>query len=130
MSHDASTDQERTAAVISSPAVLWLVALLAGTHFLQWTVVMPEDAQRLLAFHRGDVEGARWWTVATYSLVQPSVTMLVLNAYALLLFGPRLERFWGAKRFIGFAVLAALGGWVVHQFIGGTSALLGASAIA
>jgi hypothetical protein len=61
--------------------------------------------------------------------VHPSALLLALNVYMVLLFGPRLERFWGARRFAGFAVLAALGGWMVHLFIGGEGVLLGASAI-
>jgi membrane associated rhomboid family serine protease len=83
----------------------------------------------LLAFRRGDIETGRWWSVATYALVHPSALLLVLNVYLLALFGPRLERSWGSRRFVGFAALAALGGWVAHLFVGGASPLLGASSI-
>lgn len=112
-----------------TPAVRWMVGVLVAIHFVQWTVVQPSEMQGLLAFRRGDIEVGRWWSVATYLLVHPSALLLALNAYLLLLFGPRVERSWGSRRFLGFAALAALGGWVAHLFVGGTSPLLGASAI-
>lgn len=116
-------------APLVTPAVTWLVAWIAAAHFLQWTVVQPADVQELFAFRRGDLDAGRWWSAATYALVQPSATLLLLNVYALALFGPRLERFWGVRRFLGFTALAALGGWIVHLFVGGAQPLLGATAI-
>lgn len=112
------------------PAVLGVVCALAAVHFLRWTVLQPEVLVEAFAFHRGDLDAGRWWSVATYSLVQPSAMMLFVTGYALLLFGPRLERVWGARRFVGFAALAALGGWMVHLFVGGTAPLLGAASVA
>ncbi|MBX3134441.1 MAG: rhomboid family intramembrane serine protease [Gemmatimonadaceae bacterium] len=111
-------------------AVLGLVCALVGVHFLRWTVLQPEVLIESFAFHRGDLDAGRWWSVATYPLVQPSATMLFVACYALLVFGPRLERLWGPRRFVGFAVLAALGGWMVHLFVGGGAPLLGAASIA
>lgn len=112
-----------------TPAVLWLISALVTVHFIQWTVVQPAEMQRLLAFGPGDLDAGRWWSVATYSLVHPSAAILGLNVYALAVFGPRLERAWGARRAAGFATLAALGGWIVHLFVGAAQPLLGASAI-
>lgn len=110
------------------PATLWFVGALLGVHFLQWTVVQPEAMQAVLGFRRGDLDAGRWWSVATYALVQPSAFVLALNVYMVVLFGPRLERFWGSRRFAGFLALAALGGWILHLFVGGPATLLGASA--
>ena len=111
-------------------AVLGVVCVLAAVHFLRWTVLQPEVLIEAFAFHRGDLDAGRWWSVATYAVVQPSATMLVVTCYALLVFGPRLEHFWGARRFVGFAALAALGGWMVHLFVGGAAPLLGAASVA
>lgn len=112
------------------PATLALVGALAGVHFLRWTVLKPEVLVDAFAFHRGDLDAGRWWSAATYSLVQPSATILLLAVYVLLVFGPRLERLWGARRFVAFAAFAALGGWMVHLFVGGTAPLLGATSVA
>ncbi len=120
---------ERSDTPLVTAAASWLVGALVIAHFLQWTVFTAEAMQGVFAFQRGDLDAGRWWSVATYALVQPSLLMLGLNVYMVLLFGPRLERFWGPHRFVGFAALAALGGWIVHLFVGGTGTLLGASAV-
>lgn len=111
-------------------AVLGVVCALVAVHFLRWTVLQPEVLVEAFAFHRGDLDAGRWWSVATYPLVQQSAMMLFVTCYALLVFGPRLERVWGPRRFVGFAALAALGGWMVHLFVGGTAPLLGAASVA
>jgi membrane associated rhomboid family serine protease len=103
---------------------------MVAVHFLQWTLIQPTMAHELLAFGKGDLDAGRWWAVGSYSFVHPSALMLGLNAYALLLFGPRLERFWGTRRLVGFTALAALGGWIAHLFVGGAAPLLGGSALA
>lgn len=108
--------------------VLWLVAAIAAVEFMQFTLVQPTEVQGALGFRRGDLDGGHWWSVATYPFVHASTWMALLNAYALLIFGPRLERNWGTRRFLAFAGLAALGGWMLHLFIGGSSPLLGATA--
>jgi membrane associated rhomboid family serine protease len=123
----SATGAERSTPAVT-PAVAWICGALAAVHFLQWTVVLPADAQQWLAFRTGDIESGRWWSVATYPLVHANATLLLLNVYSLLLFGPRLERFWGARRFVAFVALAALGGWIAHLFVGGAAPLAGASA--
>ncbi|MBA3853353.1 MAG: hypothetical protein C0503_03000 [Gemmatimonas sp.] len=112
------------------PATFALVVALVGVHFLRWTVLRPEVLVDALAFHRGDLDAGRWWSAATYSLVQPSAMILALAVYVLLVFGPRLERLWGPRRFMGFGAFAALGGWMVHLFVGGAAPLLGATSLA
>jgi len=128
MQASRSTDHSSPALIPS--AVLGLVCALVAVHFLRWTVLQPEVLVEAFAFHRGDLDAGRWWSVATYPLVQSSATMLLATVYALLVFGPRLERLWGARRFVGFSVLTALGGWMVHLFVGGEAPLLGAASVA
>ena len=113
-----------------SRAVLWTVAALGIAQFLQWTVVQPADVQSVLGFRRGDVDLGRWWTTLTFPLVHPDVTLLLLNVYALVLFGPRLEAEWGTGRFSALLAVAAVGGWMLHLISGNTGQLLGASALA
>lgn len=113
-----------------SRAVLWTVAALGIVQFLQWTVVQPADVQSVLGFRRGDVDLGRWWTTLTFPLVHPDVTLLLLNVYALVLFGPRLEAEWGTGRFGALLAVAAVGGWMLHLISGNTGQLLGASALA
>ena len=111
-------------------AVLWTVSALAIVQFLQWTVVLPADVQALLGFRRGDVDVGRWWTTLTFPLAHRDVTLLLLNVYALVLFGPRLEEEWGTGRFSALLAASAVGGWILHLISGNTGPLLGASALA
>ena len=113
-----------------SRAVLWTVAALGIVQFLQWTVVLPADVQAVLGFRRGDVDLGRWWTTLTFPLAHRDVTLLLLNVYALVLFGPRLEDEWGTGRFSALLATAAVGGWMLHLVSGNTGPLLGASALA
>ena len=111
-----------------SRAILWTVAALAIVQFLQWTVVQPDDVQAALGFRRGDIDVGRWWTTLTFPLAHRDVTLLLLNIYALVLFGSRLEEEWGTGRFSAFLATAAVGGWMLHLISGSTGLLLGASA--
>jgi membrane associated rhomboid family serine protease len=110
--------------------VTWLVAMLFCVEFVQYTLVQPSDVQAALGFRRGDLDGSHWWSVATYPFAHASVWLTLLNAYVLAVFGPRLERTWGTRRFLVFTAIAALGGWMLHLFVAGNGLLLGASAIA
>lgn len=130
MTDSLPSDARAPLAPLVPPATLALVGALVGVHFLRWTVLRPEVLVEAFAFHRGDLDAGRWWSAATYPLVQPSALLLALAVYVLLLFGPRLERLWGPRRFVGFAAFAALGGWMVHLFVGGTAPLLGATSVA
>ncbi len=111
-------------------AVLWVVACLGLVQFLQWTVLLPEDVQGALGFRREDLELGRWWTTLTFPLAHRDGTLLLMNAYALILFGARLERTWGARRYLGFLAVAGLGGWMLQMLSGSAGILLGASAAA
>jgi membrane associated rhomboid family serine protease len=113
-----------------SRAVLWTVAALGIVQFLQWTIVQPADVQALLGFRRGDVDLGRWWTTLTFPLAHRDLTLLLLNVYALVLFGPRLEHEWGTARFSALLAVAAVGAWMSHLITGNSGSLLGASALA
>ncbi len=108
----------------------WTVALLVAVEFLQWTVVLPADVQALLGFRRVDLELGRWWTTLTFPFVHRDASLLLLNAYAIALFGSRLEVAWGGRRFFAFLALAGLGGWMLQLLSGTDGLLLGASGAA
>lgn len=130
MSPASPSPVERQRVPRVSRVVLWTVAALGVVQFVQWTVVLPVDVQSALGFRRGDVDLGRWWTTLTFPLAHPDVTLLLLNIYALMLFGPRLEAEWGSGRFGALLTVAAVGGWMLHLISGNTGQLLGASALA
>ncbi len=108
----------------------WVVALLVLVEFLQWTVVQPSDVQALLGFRHNDLELGRWWTTLTFPLVSPDLTLMLINAYALLLFGSRVEGALGGARYSALLTLAGLGAWMLQLVSGSDGLLLGASAAA
>lgn len=109
-------------------AVQWLVAINLVVYFIQLTILKPGDVQLALGFQTKDL-GHQWWTIATYMFVDGGFWALALNMYALWLFGPRLERKWGAREFLRFYFFCGVGGWFAHlAFVPGDSLLIGASA--
>lgn len=113
----------------SPTAVYWLIGLCVGVYFVQSTLVGDENMARALGYTTGDIASRSLWTVVTYMFVHGNLMHLVLNMWTLWLFGPRVERAWGASTFTWFYLWCGLGGWAFHymfQSEGGT--LVGASA--
>jgi len=98
-----------------TPAVQSIIAINLVVMFVQLTAVRYSYTSEWLGFDASRVP-SQWWSVVTYSLVHTGVGHLLANLYGLYLFGPRVERSWssnggaGAKRFVWFYLLCALGG--------------------
>jgi membrane associated rhomboid family serine protease len=110
-----------------TPAVQWLIALNVAIFFLRLTVVRQPDLESALAFNLPDLT-ARPWTIFTYMFVHAGFLHLAVNMYALWLFGPRVERVWGARSFSFYYILCGLGGWLFFVMFSRGGYLLGASA--
>ena len=115
-----------------TPAVQAFIAITIAVMFVQ-TAIGPSDMSAWLGFDSSRLP-ARWWTAFTYMFVHGGLVHLLANLYPLYLFGPRLERHWGAdgggaKRFTWFYLVCGLGGVVFELlFMRGGGALIGASA--
>jgi membrane associated rhomboid family serine protease len=125
-----------------TPAVQAIIALNLLVMLAQTAVGYP-DMRAWLAF---DTAGfpVHWWTPVTYMFVHAGLGPLLVNAYALYLFGPRVERQWGtpaagdssratswssaSRRFAGFYLLCGLGGVAFQLLFFRSGALAGASA--
>ena len=129
-----------------TPAVQAIIALNLLVMLAQTAVGYP-DMRAWLAF---DTAGfpAHWWTPVTYLFVHAGLGPLLVNAYCLYLFGPRLERQWGTapageasrpaswtttgggapRRFAGFYLLCALGGVAFQLLFFRSGVLAGSSA--
>ncbi len=110
-------------------AVYWLIGLCVGVFFVQSTLTGEPNMARALGYAAGDLEDRRLWTVMTYMFAHGGLMHLALNMWTLWLFGPRVERAWGASAFTWFYLWCGLGGWAFHyMFQSGAGVLLGASA--
>lgn len=110
-----------------TPAVQILAGISAAVVFLQLTLVSYGDMASWFGFDAGNLPG-RWWSVVTYAFVHASVWHLAANVYGLLVFGPRLERGWGARRFVWLYLVCAVGGALVHMLFVRGSGLVGSTA--
>lgn len=110
-------------------AVFWLIGACVGVYFVQETLVGGANMMQWLGYAPGDLAAHALWTVGTYMFVHGGLMHLLLNMWTLWMFGPRVERAWGASTFTWFYLWCGLGGWAFHymfQRSGGT--LIGASA--
>lgn len=126
----ASSEQEQFRL---TPAVQGIIAINLVVMFLQLTAVRYSYTSQWLGFDASHVP-SQWWSVVTYSLVHTGVGHLLANLYCLYLFGPRLERSWsanggaGAKRFVWFYLVCALGGVAFDMLFIRQGVLTGSSA--
>ena len=104
-----------------------LLALNVAMLFLQWTLVSDADVFAVLGFQDGSLQRTLWGA-GTYMFVHYSLWHLALNMYALVLFGPRLERTTGTRTFVLYYLWCGLGGSVFHLLFMRTGVLVGASA--
>jgi|SRR5690242_886364 len=123
-----------------TPAVQVLIAITLVVMLAQTAVGYP-DMRAWLGFDTATFS-TRWWTPITYMFVHAGLAPLLLNAYVLYLFGPRVERQWAngdssesrttrgaaARRFAGFFILCGLGGVAFQLVFFRGGSLAGASA--
>lgn len=123
-----------------TPAVQALIAINLVVMLAQ-TAVGYTDMRAWLGFDTATFS-TRWWTPITYLFVHAGLTPLLLNAYVLSLFGPRVENQWAtsessesrttrssaARKFAGFFILCGLGGVAFQLVFFRSGSLAGASA--
>ena len=108
-----------------TPAVQAIIAINVAVAFLQ--TVAFGGLSGFLAFDPAAQPG-RWWEAATYMFAHAGIWHLLVNVYALYLFGPRLEHAWGYRKFAWFYLLCGLGGVAFQLLVIHGGLLIGASA--
>ncbi|WP_353266788.1 rhomboid family intramembrane serine protease [Gemmatimonas sp.] len=110
-------------------AVYWLIGLCVAVYFVQATLVGDANMANGLGYASGDLAARKLWTIGTYMFVHGGLMHLLLNMWTLWLFGPRVERSWGASTFTWYYLWCGLGGWAFHyMFQPNGGVLVGASA--
>ena len=108
-----------------TPAVQALIAINIAVMFVQAEVY--GGIPNLLAFDSNALPG-HWFTAFTYMFAHAGVWHLLANMYGLFLFGPRVERSMGTRKFTWFYLLCGLGGVVFQMLFIRSGVLIGASA--
>ncbi len=110
-----------------TPAVQWLVALNVIVYFIQLTSpVGAADIAQWLGLSSSEFP-ERWWTVGTYMFVHAGLMHLSMNMIMLWIFGPRVERAFGARSFTYFYLWCGLGGAIFHLLFVQHGSVIGAS---
>ena len=103
-----------------------LLGISVSVLVLQWTIVSNADAFAVLGFKDGSLQRSLWSAV-TYMFVHFSAWHLLLNMYALVIFGPRLEVAMGTRPFTLYFLWCGLGGAMFHLLFVRTGSLIGSS---
>jgi membrane associated rhomboid family serine protease len=121
----------------------WLIGLLAGVHlFRLYGPVSDETVIYYFAFiparFGGTLpvgnslleQGARFWSLVTYSFLHADWTHLAFNSISMLAFGTPPARRLGAARFLLLSALGSIGGALAYYLFhpGQIAVLIGASA--
>jgi membrane associated rhomboid family serine protease len=111
-----------------SPAVLAILVLCILIFLAQdqW----PEFVIGNFALWPGDAR-YEMWQLLSYAFLHASTLHIVVNMWALMLFGPILERMWGSAQFVSYyfvaVVAAAVTQLMVQEYTGQTVPTVGAS---
>ena len=91
---------------------LSLVAMVAGTEtkaqFLAWLSASGATTWGQL----------RVWQLVTSPFLEPDIVGLLFQGFALWMFLPALERWWGTKRFLMFALYTSVAGTLAGTLVG------------
>jgi membrane associated rhomboid family serine protease len=111
---------------------LWLLIVEVGfslVFLLLDEATRYEMAKWMMATSTGVWSEGKVWTLVTSPLLQPEVIALFFHALILWMFVPTLERWWGTRRFLKFALYTSLAGTIAGTaagaLIGGNWALSG-----
>jgi membrane associated rhomboid family serine protease len=116
------------ATLITLVAMFIVTAIVSRFDRGAFYLLLLLDPARLFEEHR-------YWTLLSSALVHSldSPSHLLFNCLGLFFFGPDLESRWGARKFMGFMVLAKLSGAALilaTHFLGlGSAPVVGASSI-
>jgi membrane associated rhomboid family serine protease len=119
-----------------TPVVQWLLLINAALYLAQqiyfgpllaWLALWPQG----LVDAGGLTQGVPrfWpWQLVTYGFLHGGLWHLVLNMYALWLFGTRLESLWGPRRFLTYYLVCIVGAALAQMVVSEISLAQGGAA--
>jgi len=96
--------------------VMFLLELYAGNQLINKLALWPMSLSGTAVFD-GSVPHFQLWQLVTYSFLHGGVMHLLLNMYALWLFGSRMEKAWGSKAFTFYYFVCVLGAGLVQLMV-------------
>jgi membrane associated rhomboid family serine protease len=103
-----------------TPGVGWILGLYVAAFLLYLFSGKPGEQffRDWLVLTPGSLLRGHVWKLATGPLVALQGISFFFDCFMLWMFVPTLERFWGMRRFLGFAVGASIAGGLVGALVG------------
>lgn len=99
-----------------TPVVKWLLIANLGVYFLDLFLGHPLRNFGAFAIQSAVFEG-RVWEFVTFQFLHGSVGHVLFNCVGLFFFGPWMERWWGAKKFLIYYLLCGVAGAVCFTLL-------------
>jgi membrane associated rhomboid family serine protease len=102
------------------PEVVKNLLIINGIFFLVTIVVgnrFNTDLTQVLGLHYPLSASFKPYQIITYMFMHGSVTHIIMNMFALWMFGTSIENYWGGKRFLIYYIITGLGAALVHYLV-------------
>ena len=110
-----------------TPVVKWLLALNLVIHFADMLVFDFEISRRFAFTIQSALHEYAVWKFLSFQFIHASVGHLLFNGMGLFFFGPWMERWWGARRFLFFYLACGAGGAILYTVLQLAGALPGSN---
>ncbi|MDY6978433.1 MAG: rhomboid family intramembrane serine protease [Pseudomonadota bacterium] len=108
--------------------LLFLMEMSAGgRQLIELFALWPLGSGAAPGMFDGAAPGFQIWQLVTYSFLHGGVFHLLINMYALWLFGSRMEMVWGSKVFFVYYFVCVIGAALVQLLVAGLSSGPGAA---
>ena len=99
-----------------TPVVKWLLIINISIYFVD--LFLNHSLRNFGAFAiQSAVFGGRIWEFITFQFLHGSVGHVLFNCAGIFFFGPWMERWWGAQKFLIFFLLCGVGGAVFFTLL-------------
>ena len=102
------------------PEVVKNLLIINGLFFLITIVVGNRfniDLNQLLGLHYPQSDAFKPYQIITYMFMHGNLTHILMNMFALWMFGTNIENYWGGKRFLIYYIITGLGAALVHYLV-------------
>ena len=95
---------------------MFLLEVYSSGRFINTLALWPLGPSGMTAFGSWPPQ-FQVWQLVTYAFLHGGVMHLLLNMYALWLFGSRMEKVWGSKAFALYYFVCVIGAGLVQLFV-------------
>lgn len=98
-------------ALIIANVVIFALQYVLGGFLDAWFALWPPEAAHL------GYPSFRIWQLVTYGFLHGGLAHLFFNMFALFMFGPDIERLFGAQRYLIYYIVCVIGAALMHLIV-------------